>query len=286
MVAIVTRRGARSALGSVKDLIESKLPAAAAGFRTWRAESRLLQRDSRKTSLGFQLVGDPSMQDGTFEPEETALLQRLLRDADLFVDVGANVGFYSCLARSMGVATIAVEPITANLRVLFRNLQENGWNDTEVWPVGLSDTTGIADIYGGGTAASLVAGWAGNREANRQTIPLTTLDRLLDGRLDGKRLVIKVDVEGAEFQLLSGATETLQRTPQPTWLMEIVLKQHRPAVNERFMETFELFWSNGYQCFTADAAKTPVSRDDVSAWVARNEELSVYSWLFVPGSHK
>lgn len=283
MATIVTRWRVRSALTRVKELLEAKLPAAAAAYRAWRAESQARRCGSRRIPLGFQLVGDPSMQNGTFEPAETALLQRLLPDADLFVDVGANVGFYSCLARSKGVATIAIEPMTANLRVLFRNLRENGWNDTEVWPVGLSNATGIADIYGGGTGASLVAGWAGNREATRQTISLTTLDRLLDGRFNGSRLVIKVDVEGAEFQLLVGATETLRRTPNPIWLLEIVLEQHRPRMNEHFLQTFEIFWHNGYQCYAVGTSETLVSRDDVARWVARKEDPGVHNWLFVPG---
>lgn len=79
-------------------------------------------------------MGHAAMQSGQFEPEETAVVQQLLDDISDFVDVGANVGFYSCLARANGKQTVAIEPLTANLDYLYANLQANGWNDVEVIP--------------------------------------------------------------------------------------------------------------------------------------------------------
>ncbi|RBA24012.1 hypothetical protein [Herminiimonas fonticola] len=62
---------------------------------------------------GFNLVGSKSMhhiamQRGEFESEETALFMKQFQQADVFVDVGANIGFYSCLAKSVGKHVIAV----------------------------------------------------------------------------------------------------------------------------------------------------------------------------------
>src|SRR5438093_3453331 len=82
---------------------------------------------ARTTPYGFKLLGSNSihhraMQAGTFEPEETALIQQCLRDAEVFVDVGANIGFYSCIARLAGKQVIAVEPLRRNLDYFYANM--------------------------------------------------------------------------------------------------------------------------------------------------------------------
>ena len=267
-------------LARLKDLLETRVPAVASALRAFRMEVQFRARRSARTPLGFDLVGDPSMQSGAFEEEETALVCDSLRRADLFVDVGANVGYYTCLARVAGVSTIAIEPVPANLRVLHHNLRLNGWSDTEVWPVGVAAKQGSADIFGAGTAASLISGWAGNRAASGQTIAVTTLDRLLEGRAVGRNLLIKVDVEGAEYDLLRGATDTLLRDPRPVWLIEIALDQHRPERNARFADTFEMFWCRGYRSFTGDGQRREITREHVAELVAGRGDSNVYSWLF------
>ncbi len=269
-----------STVARFKDLLETRVPAVASALRAFRMEAQFRARRSARTPLGFDLVGDPSMQSGAFEEEETALVRDCLRRVDLFVDVGANVGYYTCLACAAGVSTIAIEPVPANLRVLHHNLRLNGWTDTEVWPVGVGAGQGSADIFGAGTAASLISGWAGNRASSGQTIAVTTLDRLLDSRAVGRTLLIKVDVEGAEYDLLRGATATLLRDPRPVWLVEIALDQHRPERNARFTDTFEMFWSRGYRSFTGDGDRREIRREDVAKLVTGAGDPTVYSWLF------
>jgi FkbM family methyltransferase len=83
------------------------------------------------------------MQEGTFEQEETTLILNCLKEAKVFVDVGANIGFYSCLGRSINKHVIAVEPLTRNPDHLYSNLLNNDWNDVEVLPMGLSEQPGI-----------------------------------------------------------------------------------------------------------------------------------------------
>ena len=94
--------------------------------------------------------------------EETALMRQHLSQSDVFIDVGANIGFYSCLARSLGKQVIAIEPLLKNLNHLYSNLIDNTWKDVEVFPVGLSDHPGLAVLYGASsTGASLISNWVG-----------------------------------------------------------------------------------------------------------------------------
>jgi FkbM family methyltransferase len=220
------------------------------------------------------------MQNGTFEPVETALLQRCIERADVFIDVGANVGFYTCMARKAGKHTLAIEPLADNLRYLYRNLQANGWNDVEVWPLAVSSQPGLLQLYGAQTGASLVPGWAGVSASFSRITAVSTLDLIVGARFDGKRTVVKVDVEGAEQGVLEGAARLLAGTPRPVWLIEILRDIHRPGGNPDFARTFELMRSHGYSVYKADAMLTPVTDADVCRLMDGRQEDTVNSWVF------
>ena len=250
-------------------------------------------RKTRKavdTPYGFKLQGSGSMhhrsmQTGTFEEEETALMRQHMIQSDIFVDVGANIGFYSCLARSLGKHTISIEPLSRNLNHLYDNLIDNNWDDVEVFPVGLSDKPGLSILYGASsTGASLIRNWAGASQRFKRIIALSTLDILLGNRFEGKKLFIKIDVEGMEYPVLLGANRTLTMTPKPTWLLEICLNEFYPTgVNPNYLATFELFWQHGYEVRTADHNNRLIKPSDVQHWVKIGRcESGVINYVFTP----
>lgn len=221
------------------------------------------------------------MEDGTFEAQETSLLRSLLQQADVFVDVGANIGYFTCLARHSGKKTIAIEPLAENLNVLYANLMINSWNDVEVLPLGLSDKPGVAPLYGGGTGASLLEGWAGASEVWKRTIALTTLDNVLGTRFPGKKLLVKIDVEGAEYGLLRGALATIGMQPKPTWLIEICLTENQSGVNPDFRAIFDLFWDNGYEATNPGAPGRIITREEVDRWIKnRRRDYGYVNYFF------
>jgi FkbM family methyltransferase len=243
------------------------------------------------TPFGFVFGGLGSqhhrrMQKGTFEPEEVRLLTSLIRRADVFVDVGANVGFYTCIARYIGKPAIAIEPMAINLRALYQNLQANSWGDTEVLPIGASDHIGIETLFGASsTGASLIDNWAGAASAFKRTIPVSTLDAMLGSRFPDRRLVIKVDVEGHEYLMLRGASDVLDRKVKPIWLVEITLGEYHPeGPNPRFADTFELFRQRGYLSFlVGDGALKEIGLSDARAWQsAGRTATAAINYLFVP----
>jgi len=269
-------------LSRLKPLVE-RYPALVFAYRTLR-DAWLFQRQRAElTPYGFRLMGNRAMQIGDFEQEETALIEKMLADVDVFVDVGANIGFYTCLARSKGVYTIAVEPLTQNIDYLYANLHANGWNDVEVYPVGLARKPGLANLYGGGTGASLLEGWAGASPLMRRTIALSTLDIVLGERFVGKKLLIKVDVEGAEYELLQGASSTLSLTPTPIWIVEIGLTEHHPSgLNPNYDRTFDVFWKYGYEAWTANNLHQSVTPAIVEESLKlRRTRFKTYNYLFM-----
>ena len=248
------------------------------------------------TPYGFRLYGSATsvhheaMRKGRFEPEETDLLRRALVSSDVLVDVGANIGFYVCLACHAGKHVVAIEPQPKNLKLLHKNLLANGYQDAEVIPLGVADKPGTAMLYGpSGTGASIIPGWAHQHTGYHSVISLTTLDILLEGRFAGKKLLIKIDVEGAEYRVLKGAAATLARHPRPVWMAEICLHEYHPrGMNPDYLATFEKFWEHGYEARTANSKQRLIAPEEVRAWVKAGRAGSgVINYLFVPaGSDK
>jgi FkbM family methyltransferase len=236
----------------------------------------------QSTPFGFAFAGNHSMQVGAHEPELTEHILGRLALCDAFIDVGANIGYYTCIARSAGVRVLAMEPLQSNLVALYRNLERNGWNDVEVFPLGLGASPGLLTLYGAATGASVVKGWSGAATSHKRLIPLSTLDIVLGERFQGQRLVVKIDVEGGELAVLRGAGRTLERTPSAAWLLEVCLTQHHPgAWNPDFPSVFETFWSRGYQARTIERSPRVVDREDVERWVKRRyNDFGIYNFVF------
>jgi FkbM family methyltransferase len=233
-----------------------------------------LARDMKRfgvklTPYGFKFIGPKELQDGLYEPDETRLIQSYLKKSTVFIDIGANIGYYSCLGRYAGLKVIAIEPLLFNLEYLYANLETNGYYDVEVFPVGLAANTGLATLFGPGTAASLIQDWSG-KSTKKRIVPLATLDLIIGDRFADEKLLIKIDVEGAECEVLKGADNTLTAFPGSVWIVEIVLSENYPkGLNPNFLQTFEKFWSHGYKAFTIGEDSKLVSRNDVLMWIKK-----------------
>jgi FkbM family methyltransferase len=161
------------------------------------------------------IIGEP------YETEQIARCLQLIEEQRLewFLDIGSNIGIYSLLVakhRPQMDRICAFEPDPANYHQLCGNIFLNGfWDNIEVRRLGLSNQAGDASFLknlGSSTGTSRIAATApASTRTHRYatvTIPVETLDRVFP-RLTGKRLMLKVDVEGHEVQVLEGARSVL-----------------------------------------------------------------------------
>lgn len=246
----------------------------------------------RKTSLpapntpfGFKLFGPSTMQEGKFEPIETAIADRILDRSDVFINIGANVGYYCCCALAKGKSVFAFEPVDLNVRYLLANIQQNAWADKiEVYPVALGAHPGILEIFGSGTGASLLKGWAGKASTDGALVSVLTLDDVLAARFPGASCFIMIDVEGAEYNVLMGAVQFLAGIPEkPVWMVEICVEEHQPdsgSINPNLERTFRLFFENGYEAWTATEAPRKIEISEVCE-VARSGQNSFATHNFI-----
>lgn len=144
---------------------------------------------------------------GVWEPHLTAFLAARLREGDVFVDVGANVGYFTLLGSHLVGATGRVVAIDASPSIFARltaALAANGVRNVRAVNVAISDGHGVVAVYAGDEdnlgRTSVVAERGGRFEAEVRAAPLT--DVLTPEELARAR-VIKIDVEGAEGPVLA-----------------------------------------------------------------------------------
>jgi len=183
--------------------------------------------DSRDVGLAPHL-----MLDGYWEMWCTEFMLHHVKDGQVAVDVGANLGYYTVLLGDLvgpGGKVFAVEPNPRLAELCENNIAVNGfWRHTHMVPLAASDRTGatlrlqarVSDPKNGHLLPddAPVDATAGVLDLAVQT---TRLDDLVPGPAD----FIKIDVEGAEEQVWNGMQALLDRSPNVTVLMEFNAKR-------------------------------------------------------------
>jgi len=186
------------------------------------------------------LIGAEILRSWMWESETVRFVWGWLRAGQTVLDVGAHVGQYTLLASGIvGQAgrVIAFEPHPVLGRVLRRNVARAGCQNVTVLPVALGRAPGPGtlvlhppDNFGG---SSLRPDDASAQDA-RAPVEVTTLDEALD-RLGGPPVdLAKLDVEGAELDVIDGARGTLAANPGIVLIVEFL--RHNPL---RFGHTVE-----------------------------------------------
>lgn len=174
------------------------------------------------------LLTPPLLLNGLWEPEITAWLQSTLHEGQVFVDIGANVGYYSLLASRLvgpGGHVVAVEAHPRMAELLRRNVIANrasvatwhraAWSHSEELTFHMRSQFRSNSSVGSLDAHSLVELGDTEEEVAVQGV---AVDALLAGlpHVD----IIKIDIEGAETRALVGLSGTLASNPGVTLLLE------------------------------------------------------------------
>jgi len=199
-------------------------------------------------------------------------MRRMLGPGRTFVDVGANLGFFTLLAASLVGARGAVwafEPQPHLFESLSRSVSLNGLDNVTCFPVALSDRPSEAVLHGdpNGLASSLVDEHP--RRAHRYSsairVRADSLDHVVqESQLDaGGIRMVKVDVEGEEPRTVAGMIETLERAGRPPVWCEV----RGPRGSTRAPDTYEpvrsLLWPLGYRPHRTDG--DPLRPSDLRA---------------------
>src|SRR6185369_16503829 len=182
--------------------------------------------------------GENLIETKLYEPHVTAFLKEHLQEGMTFVDVGANIGFFTLTAaRKVGKSgkVIAVECNPRNCELIYLSLHRNGFDEVTVYPFAVGETQKLVSLswgFSNGFVTELA-----DDEDDALIVPAVTLDSLLQNetRVD----VIKMDIEGSEAKAWQGMQETIAKH-HPVFLMEFfptLLERVSGVRSDHFLES-------------------------------------------------
>ena len=155
-----------------------------------------------------------------YEPITTRAVLAALPAGGVAVDVGANIGYFTCLAaRAVGPRGVvhAIEPAPENVEALKRNVRLNGFRNVVVHAVAAAD---VADVRTLRLTTEVTHHGLYDHPASRTVAEVRVPTAPLDALVEVPANLIKVDVEGAEVEVLRGMEGLLRRSPGATVVVE------------------------------------------------------------------
>ena len=252
-----------------------------------RIHKRRLKKIPQKSKHGFLLQGNSMFLQDHWEPDEQILISNLLPQMDLFINIGANIGYYCLMARNIGVNTIAFEPEPMNCVFFCNNMKNNNFNDGFIlFPMAVGNNVGYADIYGVLSTVSLNKGFSEGFNIPRYVPQIQLDDALLGNRWVSGNILILIDVEGWEQHVLAGSKRMLMLDPKPIWIIEILPAKlyFREPNKEDILAPFHMMYNAGYSCYHigSNLHYTNITPDNIVNHISNN--TSHYNYIFTDQS--
>jgi FkbM family methyltransferase len=171
---------------------------------------------------------------GRYEENDSLFVEHFLKSGMIFLDIGANHGYYTILASkkvSPGGKVIAFEPSKREVNKLFLHVRLNFCKNVEIENVALGNQEGVIDLFlveGRDAGCNSLRPPLVNDLVKKLQVRVITLDKYLKQK-DIKQVdFIKIDAEGAELDVLKGSMELLQQNYKPIILCEITNSRTKP----------------------------------------------------------
>lgn len=169
-----------------------------------------------------------------YEYPVVSIFTELIKDADVMLDCGANIGYFSLLAAKVNpsIKVYAFDPMPAALHFLERNISLNGLEDNiEVLPIAIGKSEGQAEFF---VSKNHKALWldhhiGGSSTMSRPrdeysetiTVDVDSIDRVVHAHSISSVDLIKMDTEATEDKVIEGAWAILSKY-RPTVICEVI----------------------------------------------------------------
>jgi len=200
---------------------------------------------------------------GIWEPHLTHWIETSLKPGDTFIDVGANIGYYSLLASNLvgdSGCVVAIEASAPLFGRLGRNLSRNRASNVRAINFAVSDVRGVVSVYAA-------------HDYNRgKTSILPLEDFPLEGSVDCAPLpellrpaeieharIIKIDVEGAEYAVVSGLRAMLEATQHDLEIVVEISPQRLAEIGKDARDIIGYFVDAGFYPYTLENDYSPSS---------------------------
>lgn len=191
---------------------------------------------------------------GFWEPNNSALISSILQPGDVFVDVGANIGYYTLLASSLvgpSGKVISIEASPEIFAQLSKNVAANSNSNTRLLNLAASDVRGELLLYGGtkwnrGATSTVIYNSDQKLEAR---VPAAPLDEILLEEELKRVALVKIDIEGGELPVLQRILDKLEYYSPD---MKILVEMAPQVSGDRLRATFEAFLAAGFEAFAVE----------------------------------
>jgi FkbM family methyltransferase len=182
------------------------------------------------------LIQQTILLEGIWDPFLTSFIESTLKPGDVFIDVGAHVGYFTLLAGArvgLSGTVLAIEPNPVAMDQLCRNVSRSGLENVQTAHTACGDSHDLVRLYlhteSNTSMASLSSANATSGVA--VDVSCTPLDDLCTERGLARVNLVKIDVEGAELPVLRSMTRLLRDTKP------IVVLELEPRLLESFGTT-------------------------------------------------
>ena len=241
-------------------------------FIKWQIVSRLNNKPIKKLFVNntFLLVkkgmtgATGNIYNGLQEFQEMSFILHSLNENDVFIDVGSNIGSYTLLSSGViGAKSISIEPVPSTYNSMLQNIEINNL-ESRVRPlnIGLSHKKGNLLFTSNEDAENHVIS---NKNIKHQStnidVQVDTLDSI------AKHInptIIKIDVEGYEWNVLQGGIKTFKNHH----LLAVIIETNRNGKRYGFSDKMINKWmvDYGFTAFDYDPFKRSLKQYPINKW--------------------
>jgi FkbM family methyltransferase len=185
------------------------------------------------------------LESGEYELETSRAIRNYVKQGDMFLDIGANEGYFSLLAAKLvgdDGRVYAIEPQTRLKPILLRNFQINQVRNVRLVPCAISDKVGTVPIY---LSPNINSGASGLNRTTRYSVQTERVHSLTLSELFSLLSLefcdaLKLDVEGFEYEAIMGSQAIFRERRVGVIILELhsalLQKRHlNPQVIVRFL---------------------------------------------------
>ena len=147
------------------------------------------------------------------ERYSTDYMKEIVQEQDTIIDIGANSGYYALLESRLANKgkVYAIEPVPRNVWLLNQNIELNNYRNISVHRFAIGDRNGRGEmyLYEKGNLCSFKENIQ-NKFTGKMAVPIVKLDSFINKYVSGDPTLIRMDVEGYEYQIIKGMTDILE----------------------------------------------------------------------------
>ena len=206
----------------------------------------------------FKMYVPPSDTDGifislrnkkTWELDITKIMLYKINEKkiDTFIDIGANIGYYTLLLAHKNIRTYSFEPNLENYNILIKNLKINNFNNSKTYNLGLSDSFDELDFFyrkeksGHGSFNKHIV-----KNQNLNLCKKIKIDKLDNFNIKGDNIMVKIDIEGYELKALNGMLNLLESKKIKLLCIEISNKFYGDSIEKSIINLLKKYFKKLY----------------------------------------